>query len=116
MWGLSFWCARRIPPRPTDSLGAVSGLDHRCRAGESALDASARPQTNRSALRELERAPRLGLAVFLALDHAAVAGEEAAVLEHAAQLGLEVGQRLGEAVAHRAGLAGQSTARYPAND
>src|SRR5216683_8027074 len=69
-----------------------------------------------SALGELERPPRLGLAVFLALDHAAVAGQEAAALEYAAQLRLEIRERLGEAVAHRAGLAGQSAARYPAYD
>src|SRR5258708_6674072 len=61
-------------------------------------------------LRELERPPRLGLAVFLALHHAAVAGEEAAALKDAAQLRLEIRQCLGEAMAHRAGLAGQSAA------
>src|ERR1044071_5037841 len=64
-----------------------------------------------SALRELERAPRLRLAVLLALDHAAVAGEEPAALERAAQIRLEVGQRLGDAVAHRAGLSRQPAAR-----
>src|SRR5882672_10605945 len=46
-----------------------------------------------SPLRELERPPRLGLAVLLALDHAAVAGQEAAALEDAAQLRLEIRQR-----------------------
>src|SRR6267378_6447362 len=69
-----------------------------------------------SPLRELERPPRLGLAVLLALDHAAVAGQEAAALEDAAQLRLEIRQCLGEAVAHRAGLTGQSAARHPADD
>src|ERR1043165_1405395 len=57
-----------------------------------------------SALGELERAPRLRLAVLLALDHAAVACQEAAALERAAQIRLEIGQRLGNAVTHCAGL------------
>src|SRR5262249_24345556 len=69
-----------------------------------------------STLGELERPPRLGLAIFLALDHPAVAAREAAALEHAAQLGLEIRERLGNAVAHRASLAGQPAARYPADD
>jgi hypothetical protein len=43
-------------------------------------------------LRELERAPRLGLAVLLALDHAAIAGEEAALFQDAAQIEFEIGQ------------------------
>src|SRR5271167_2266610 len=59
-----------------------------------------------SALRELEAAARLGLAVLLALHHARIAGEEAAVLEHGAQVGLMPHQRLGESVPHGAGLAG----------
>src|SRR6185312_5325786 len=62
------------------------------------------------ALRELERPTSLGPAVLLALDHAGVAGEEAAALERAAQLRLEIGQRLGDAVTDRAGLAGQAAA------
>ena len=57
----------------------------------------------RLALRELERLARLGAAVLLALDHAGVAGEEAALLEDAPQLRLEIGQRLGDAVTDRAG-------------
>src|SRR5262249_17489348 len=69
-----------------------------------------------SALGELERAPRLRLAVLLALDDAGVAGQEAAVLEHAAQFRLEVGERLGEPVAHRAGLAGQPATGHAADD
>src|SRR5205807_9895995 len=64
----------------------------------------------RSALGELERAPRLGLAVLLPLDHARVTRQEPAALERAAQVRLETGERLGDAVAHRAGLPGQSTA------
>src|SRR6185503_2801833 len=56
------------------------------------------------ALRELEAASGLGLAVLLPLHDAAVAGEQAVRLKHAAQLGLVVGQRLGDAVTDRAGL------------
>src|SRR4051812_22459984 len=58
---------------------------------------------------ELERAPRFAPAVFLALDNARVAGEKAALFERPAQIGLEVHQRLGQAVPHRAGLARQSS-------
>src|SRR3954462_7400395 len=64
-----------------------------------------------SALGELERSPRFGPAVFLPLDHARVAGEKTALLERPAQVGLEVHQRFGQAVTHRARLARQSSAR-----
>ena len=57
------------------------------------------------ALRELEAAAGFLLAVLLALDDAGVAGREAFLLERAAKLRLIVGQRLGEAVTDRAGLA-----------
>src|SRR5258708_24760071 len=57
-----------------------------------------------SALGELERPAGLGAAVFLALDHARVAGEEAATLQDAAQIGLKLGERLGDRVAHGARL------------
>src|SRR5437660_10851341 len=63
-----------------------------------------------SALGELEGAPRLGLAVLLALDHATIAREEAAALERAAQVRLEISQRLGDAVTYCASLPGQPTA------
>src|SRR5690242_5629593 len=63
------------------------------------------------ALRELETAARTGAAVLLALDHAAVAGQEAVGLHRAAQRRLELRQRLGDAVAHRARLARQAAAR-----
>ena len=48
---------------------------------------------------------------FLRSTTRAVAGQEAFLLERRAQLRLEIGQRLGEAVAHRAGLAGEAAAR-----
>src|SRR6266542_4204932 len=64
-----------------------------------------------SALRELERATRFRLAVLLALHHAGVAGEEAAALEHAAQVRLVIGQRLRQAVTHGPRLPGQAAAR-----
>src|SRR5262249_11230159 len=53
---------------------------------------------------------RLGAAVLLALDRAGVAGKEATLFQDAAQVRLEIGQRLGDAVTHRTGLAGQATA------
>ena len=53
-------------------------------------------QLEASALGELEGATRLRPAVLLALDHTRVAGQEAAALEHGAQLGLEIGERLGD--------------------
>src|SRR3569623_1328692 len=62
------------------------------------------------ALGELERPAGLGLAVLLALDHAAVAGQEAALLEDAAQLGLVVGESLADAMADRTGLAAETAA------
>src|SRR5688572_31115989 len=64
-----------------------------------------------SALRELEAAAGLGAAVLLALDHAAVTGQEAGRLDRAAQRGLELGQRLADAVLDRAGLAREAAAR-----
>src|ERR1700724_2074015 len=62
------------------------------------------------ALRELERLACFRPTVLLALHRAGVAGEEAALLQHATQLGLEIGERLGDAVTHRAGLARQAAA------
>src|SRR5215470_13282714 len=59
---------------------------------------------------EREVASRLRLAVLLALDHAAVAGEEAALLQHRAQGRLEMGERAADAVPHGAGLAGEPAA------
>src|SRR5579871_134236 len=67
---------------------------------------------SRLALGELERPAGLPLAVLLALDHARVARKEAAFLEHAAQLGLVVGEGARQAMAQRAGLTGEPTARY----
>src|SRR5260221_14743425 len=64
----------------------------------------------RLALRELERLARLGAAVLLALHGTGVAGQEAALLQNAAQIRLEAGQRLGDAVTHGTGLARQTAA------
>src|SRR3981189_800811 len=69
-----------------------------------------------SALGELERAPGFGAAIFLALDHARVAGQESTALQHAAQVGLVGGERLEDAVAHRTGLAREPAARHRADD
>src|SRR4051812_31169058 len=68
------------------------------------------------ALRELEAAARLRLAVLLSLDHGRVAGEEAAALEGAAQVGLEGHERLGNSVAHGTGLTGESATGDGAGD
>src|SRR5436853_6894029 len=62
------------------------------------------------ALGELEAAAGFGFAVFLALDDAAVAGDEAAVLQDRPQAGLLENQRPADAVPHRPGLAGQPAA------
>src|SRR5690554_1046487 len=61
------------------------------------------------ALGELEGAASLGPAVLLTLDDAAVAGQEATLLEDRAQARLEVVQRLRNAVTDGAGLTGQTT-------
>src|SRR5215471_92968 len=47
---------------------------------------SRRMRALRLTLRELERLARLGAAVFLALDAAGVAGQEAALLQHRTQV------------------------------
>jgi hypothetical protein len=70
----------------------------------------------RLTLRELERAAGLGLAVLLALDDAAVAGQEATLLQHGAQARLEVGERLGDAVTNGTGLAGKTAAGNGCDD
>src|SRR3546814_7001531 len=62
------------------------------------------------ALRELEAAARLGLAVLLALDRAAVAGKESRRLDRCAQRRLVAGQCLADAVLDRAGLARKTAA------
>src|SRR3546814_12664713 len=61
-------------------------------------------------LRELEAAAGLGLAVFLTLDGAAVAGQEAGRLDRAAKRRFEAGQRLRDAVQHGARLAREAAA------
>src|SRR6185437_4540183 len=67
---------------------------------------------NASALGELEAGARLAVAVFLALDHPRIAGQEALLLERRAKLGLVMGQRLGKAVAHRARLSREAAAAH----
>src|SRR5690606_12635291 len=58
---------------------------------------------------ELEGAASLGLTVLLTFDNAAVAGQEATLLEGRAQGGLEVVERLGDTVTNGTGLTGQTT-------
>src|SRR3954454_3826140 len=68
------------------------------------------------ALRELERLARFRPAVLLALHGAGVAGQEAALLQDATQIRLEVRQGLGDAVTHRTRLARQTAAGDRADD
>src|ERR1700761_1794543 len=63
----------------------------------------------RLALRELEGTAGLGLTLLLTFDNAAVAGQEAAGLQRAAQGRLEEGQGAGDAVTNGARLARQTT-------
>src|SRR6185437_9506571 len=72
------------------------------------------PMPAGSALRELEATSGLGLAVFLALDDAAIARQEALRLERRPQTWLVIEQRLGDAVTHRAGLARETAADHRA--
>src|SRR5262249_12122648 len=66
----------------------------------------------RLALRELEAAAGFGAAVLLTLDGTAVAGQEAFMLQGAAQRRFEIGQRLADAVTDRTGLAGETAADH----
>src|SRR5690606_9475718 len=103
---------KHISPKqnPAKMTGFVSGL-------KRALSPLFRKFRNaRLALGELEGTTCLGATVLLALDHAAVAGEEAALLEDAAQLRLEIGESLGDAVANRTGLAGKAATDDGCND
>src|SRR5262249_30272510 len=69
-------------------------------------------ENRRSALGELEAAPRLALAILLALDHAGVTGEKAARLQHRPQFRFVIGQGTTDAMAHRTGLAGKPAADH----
>src|SRR6478752_9587182 len=92
---------------------AASATDEnvaRKRAAPRGTALSGSEAADESALRELEALARLGAAVLLALDHAAVAGEEAGGLDRAAQQRLELAQSLADAVLDRPGLARQSAA------
>src|SRR5688500_12995717 len=70
----------------------------------------------RLALRELEAAARLGAAVLLVLDRAAVAGQEAALLQRGPEVRLEQGQGAADAVTDRTGLARKAPADHGADD
>ena len=91
------WCAAE--PGPTLNRAIADGAQHgkapltpdlrrtaaRCAPAGSA--GAARPGSAASALGELEGTAGFGAAVFLALDSAAVTGQEPALLEKGAQLG-----------------------------
>src|SRR6185312_2924134 len=89
----------------------VTQANARTRKGapQDALHAKT-PMPAGSAFRELEAASCLGLAVFLALDDAAVAGQEALRLQGGTKPRLVIEQRLADAVAHRARLAREPAA------
>jgi hypothetical protein len=59
----------------------------------------------KSAFRELERLAGLGTAVLLALNRTRVTGKEAALFEDIAQIRLEIGQSLRDAMTNGARLA-----------
>src|SRR6478736_2317331 len=108
----------RLPP-VTRRTGRVMAGSCRCveeapdntkRAALASRPSAYRMIRKRSALRELEAAAGLGLTELLTLDDTRVAGQEAFLLERAAKLRLVEGQRLGDAVAHRARLAGETAA------
>src|SRR5437588_11129344 len=73
-------------------------------------NSSFRKSARGSALRELEASTGFLPAVFLALDDARVTGEEALALQRRPQIRLVIGERLGKAVTHRAGLPRQAAA------
>src|SRR3546814_741737 len=103
------------------ALSTPFPMPGKCRAGKQRRAGSLRPfgkldSSQRLTRRELEGLAGLGLAVLLALDDAAVAGKEATLLEHGAQLRLEIGERLGDAVAHRPGLPGKTAAGNRGDD
>src|SRR5690606_13688164 len=98
-----------MPPHGAASAeGAAPPPRHRARAGAPATAAVA-------ALGELDAAPGLALAVLLALDLARVAGEKAARLERRPQRRIIGHHRPADAVAHRAGLTGQTAAGHRAH-
>src|SRR5579883_954968 len=77
---------------------------------------SGKPILEGLALRELEATSRLGAAVFLALDDARVAGEEARLLQRRAQVRLVIGEGAADAVAHRTRLAGEAATGHSGDD
>src|SRR5262245_34533882 len=80
------------------------------KAGSKTPPPNSIPANPELALRELEAAAGLRLAVFLALDGTAVAREEAAFLQHGAQAGFVIGQRLRNSVTNSTCLAGKAAA------
>src|SRR5690606_19315601 len=68
------------------------------------------------ALGELEGTAGLAAAVLLALHDASVAGKEPALLENRTQFRLAIGERLGNAMANRTGLARKAAALHGGDD
>src|SRR5438128_8982927 len=90
---------------PLDRRPSGSGSSSRCSGG-----ASRRRRYARLPLAELEAAAGLGAAVLLALDDAAVAGQETLALDRDAQCRLIAGQCGRDAMTDSARLAGQPAA------
>src|SRR5262245_37459942 len=86
-------------------FGAYGGCGPGPTSGDPGGAAWLRPTAMRSTLGELEAAAGFHLAVFLPLDDPAVTREEATLLQHGTQLRFEIGERLGDAMAHGARLA-----------
>src|SRR6202035_6010790 len=96
-------------------MHSKKGADKRPFSKVSHVPHSRQILTKQLALRELERFARLGAAVLLALDHAGVAGKEAALFQNAAQIRLEVSQRLRDTVTYCACLARQAATGHGAD-
>src|SRR5215475_483405 len=100
-WNLAANVKAQVRVRATDFHRPSADCDGKKRAPDGA-------PFRQLALGELEAATRAGAAVLLALDDAAVAGQEAVHLHGATQSRLELGEGLGDAVAHRPRLARQT--------
>src|SRR5260221_282139 len=104
-------CRSGTPSRPTPQPRSAP-TSSRWEANRRRLAGPSSTKARALALGDLEAATGAGAAVLLALDAAAVAGQEATLLDGAAQGRLELDERLRDAMAHRAGLARQTAARH----
>src|SRR5438477_4249957 len=119
-WSRRWICRPVVPASPSmKTLGAISNsrcLSQRKRALRSEPKRPREPNCRASALRELEAASGPRAALFPALDHAAVAGQKAALLQERTQGRLEVGERLADALPERTRLPRESATGHGADD